>query len=144
MVKGVVKCSSNCSNPELSGTGEKDIFTLGPGTWNISAPLLGLLPPISEGDFDDGGYYIFVSDDAWAKVRLPTSAVITVVSGQGAVVDKLIAEQLGAVALFKWNGNKFIHSNGDGFSWSQIEDGNGVDTTVPIPIASTGVQITGA
>ena len=36
MVKGVVKCSSNCSNPELPGT--VDIFTgLGPGTWNISA-----------------------------------------------------------------------------------------------------------
>ena len=49
MVKGIVKCSSNCSNPELSGTAVKDIFELDPGTavkdifeldpgtWNISA-----------------------------------------------------------------------------------------------------------
>ena len=48
MVKGIVKCSSNCSNPD------NDIFTLGPGTWNISEQNRMLSPD----DLEINGYYI--------------------------------------------------------------------------------------
>ena len=53
MVKGVVKCSSNCSNPELPGT--VDIFTgLGTGTWNISAVSWA----VKANELITGEYYI--------------------------------------------------------------------------------------
>ena len=131
MVKGVVKCSSNCSNPELSGT--VDIFSLGTGTWNISAQNLITYP---EGLVQDG-YYINTT------ISVEEPADIVVHNDPNFLTN--VRYQWSSPTIYQYK--KVVT---DGSITYEFKDSMGrirkrMMASVPfISIASTGVQRTGA
>ena len=132
MVKGVVKCSSNCSNPELSGT--VDIFSLGTGTWNISAQNLINYPE----DLVQDGYYINTT------ISVEEPADIVVHNDPNFLTNVRYQQSRATIYQYK----KVVVTNGS--NNYEFKDSMGSETiagtewTVPfISIASTGVALMG-
>ena len=125
MVKGVVKCSSNCS---------VDIFSLGTGTWNISAQNLINYPE----DLVQDGYYINTT------ISVEEPADIVVHNDPNFLTNVRYQQSRATIYQYK----KVVVTNGS--NNYEFKDSMGSETiagtewTVPfISIASTGVALMG-
>ena len=148
MVKGIVKCSSNCSNPD------NDIFSLGAGRWNISEQLSSggvVTAYIGEWLTEYAGshkYYIVLN----SLTSVPDSAYIMVNgAGVNATVwprthvqdgnppDVQDGNTVNRFTIYKYSGDSvrpLEDSNGAVPNWNDF--GNSVRI---VRIATTGVSI---